>query len=87
MEPKFLTPDTVLTNEEINILKYVVKWGTYGKGGNEPLRMVRLIDCSSEHLVNIIKNLHIFGYCRSRPYFQIIQCILKDRQYEYSLPF
>ena len=87
MELKFLKHDTILTDEEIDTLKYCVKWGTYGKGGNEPLKWVRLIDCSSEHLVNIIKNLHIFGGYHNHPYFQIIQSILKDRQYEYTLSF
>lgn len=87
MDAKFLKPDTVLSDKEIEILKYVVKWGTYGKGGNEPLRMVRLIDCSSENLVNIIENLHLLGGCGNRPYFQIIQSILKDRRYEYTLSF
>ena len=78
----FLQPNTVLTDDEIEKHKYTVKWGTYGKDGNEPLRWVRLIDCSSEHLVNIIINLHIHGYCHNRPYFDIIKTILKNRQYE-----
>jgi hypothetical protein len=83
----FLQPNTVLTDDEIEKYKYTVKWGTYGKGGNEPLRWVRLIDCSSEHLVNIINNLHIHSYCHNRPYFDIIKTILKNRQYEYTLLF
>lgn len=29
-------------------------WGTYGKSGNEPLRWVRLVDCSTEHLEAIL---------------------------------
>lgn len=83
----FLQPNAVLNDAEIEKYKYTVKWGTYGKNGNEPLRWVRLIDCSSEHLVNIIKNLHIHGCCHNHPYFEIIKTILKNRQYEYTLLF
>lgn len=30
-------------------------WGTYGKCGTQPLRYVRLIDCSTEHLLAILR--------------------------------
>jgi hypothetical protein len=68
--------------KEIKKLKYLVKWGTYGKDGKEPFRYVRLIDCSSEHLVKIIENLHITGVCFNPAYVEIIKAILKDRKYD-----
>lgn len=72
-----------LTEEEkFQKMKFRVKWGTYGKGGNEPLRYVRLIDCSSEHLVNIIKNLNSLGCCLNPQYETLIREILKDRKYD-----
>lgn len=54
-------PDLAV-NEHFNIevLDYeVVKafacWGTYGADGKGPLRWVRLVDCNTEHLQNILK--------------------------------
>lgn len=32
-------------------------WGTYGKSGREPLKFVKLFDCETEHLNNILKNM------------------------------
>lgn len=32
-----------------------VLWGTYGKSGKEPLRYVKLCECSTEHLNEILK--------------------------------
>lgn len=74
------------SEQEINEWKYIVKWGTYGKNGDEPLRYVRLIDCSSEHLENIIKNLNIFGFCHNRTYEEIAKAILRDRKHEKEEP-
>lgn len=68
--------------KEIKKLKYLVKWGTYGKDGKEPLHYVRLIDCSSEHLAKIIENLSITGICANPAYVAIIKAILKDREYD-----
>lgn len=68
--------------KEIKHLKYTVTWGTFGKDSKGPLRYVRLIDCSSEHLVEIIENLHITGTCANPAYVEIIKAILKDRKYE-----
>ncbi len=33
-------------------------WGTYGKSGQEPLKWVRLMDCSTEHLEAILRTQH-----------------------------
>jgi hypothetical protein len=33
-------------------------WGTYGKGGKDPLRWVTLGECSIEHLCNILITQH-----------------------------
>ena len=34
---------------------YHAVWGTYGPNGDEPLKYVRLIDCSTDHLRNILR--------------------------------
>lgn len=56
--------------------KRLAEWGTYGKNGNEPLRWVRLIDCSTEHLENILRTQ---PQIRGHIYQRIIKSILNDR--------
>lgn len=52
-------------------------WGTYGKCGTQPLTYVRLIDCSTEHLLAILKQYNITPI-----YPPIIRKILSDRGVE-----
>ena len=35
-----------------------LKWGSYGKNGDQPLKIERLVDLGTEHLVAILKNCH-----------------------------
>lgn len=37
---------------------YQARWGTYGPNGTDPLKYVRLIDCSTDHLTNILRTQH-----------------------------
>ena len=41
---------TVTSDDSHEVIREVVKWGTYGKDGDEPLRYVTIADMSSEHL-------------------------------------
>lgn len=34
-----------------------IQWGTYGKGGNEPLKHILVKDLENSHLVNIISHI------------------------------
>ena len=34
-----------------------LNWGTYGKGGDQPLKYKTLGECESDHLSNIIINI------------------------------
>ena len=38
------------------VIREEVKWGTYGKDGDEPLRYVTIADMSSEHLQACLDN-------------------------------
>lgn len=51
-----------------------VLWGTYGKSGREPLKYVRLIDCSDEHLRNIQRTQNL-----GSAYALVVSSILLDR--------
>lgn len=51
-------------------------WGTYGKDGKGPLRNVRLVDCSSEHLGMILAQIAHNPY---HPYVSYIKQILLSR--------
>ena len=37
-------------------------WGTYGKSGKETLKYVKLFECETENLNNIIKGMSIYDY-------------------------
>jgi hypothetical protein len=83
---RIATYETSLTICYVNSLeeaKQKVVWGTYGKGGVEhcygrcpehQLRWVRLIDCSTEHLLALLK---FFSF--EDDYSKIINSILDDR--------
>lgn len=43
----------------IDIALYNAVWGTVGVSGRDPLKYVRLIDCSTEHLKNILKTEYL----------------------------
>ena len=62
--------------------KFETVWGTYGKDAKEPLRYVRLIDCSTDHLQAILKTQPQLDFITSRgfTYRKIIQAILDDRK-------
>jgi hypothetical protein len=51
-----------------------VLWGTYGKSGREPLKYVKLIDCSDEHLRNIQRTQNL-----GTAYAVVVASILLDR--------
>lgn len=38
-------------------IRYIFRWGTYGRNGDEPLKFLLLKDISDNHLVNIITHL------------------------------
>ncbi len=56
----------------------IAKWGTYGPNGTDPLKYVRLIDCSSEHLVKIRQQT---SQNSNHPYTLYIDVILEQRGY------
>jgi len=64
-----------------NEAKKKALWGTYGKDGvNHPhLTWVRLIDCSTEHLLSILKTQRHIHYVLNCSYQRIIESILMDR--------
>lgn len=52
------------------------EWGTYGPNGDQPLRYVRLVDCSSDHLRNIRLQTSLN---ERHPYTHYIDSILSSR--------
>jgi hypothetical protein len=54
-----VTPDNVWR------MRRVLRWGTYGKSGRGPLKIFRLCECDSEHLLNILSSqVHISDLCK-----------------------
>lgn len=52
-------------------------WGTYGKSGKEPLKWVKLGDCDTEHLQNILRTqAHVYA---PSPVADVIKRILIHR--------
>ena len=75
-EPITPRPKTyTIAVSDFNTAVKLAEWGTYGPNGNQPLQHVRLVDCSTDHLKNILKQVGNYS-----DYGQIIQQILKDRQ-------
>jgi hypothetical protein len=56
-------------------------WGTYGKDGKQPLKYVRLIGCSTEHLQAILRTQKQISPFTTR----VIECILKERDTKIKL--
>jgi hypothetical protein len=57
-----------------------LRWGTYGKSGKCKLRYVRLCDCSTEHLNNIL--IHAKGVVKGTIVEDVIDHILAEREKE-----
>jgi hypothetical protein len=55
-------------------------WGTYGKNGDQPLKVVRLIDCETTHLKQILKTVIDI----TPIYKKVITSILKSRAKKYG---
>jgi len=65
----------ILREQEKNLL-----WGTYGKPVTFPVRWVRLIDCTTEHLKNILKT----QFQLDELYRLVIKNIITDRRKDES---
>ena len=50
--------DFVYTDDPHEKIREMFKWGTYGKGGNEPLQRKKLADLTDEHIEAIIETQH-----------------------------
>lgn len=46
---------TIYDNEPFESSMKKLLWGTYGKSGKDPLKYVKLFECETDHLNNIIK--------------------------------
>lgn len=57
-------------------------WGTYGPTGKDPLKYVRLIDCSTDHLkkIKIQCDLNQVISGIPHPYIKFINKIIKKRR-------
>jgi hypothetical protein len=77
---RFLNSVFMVAVTDIEIAKKVAVWGSNldRDGNRKPLEYVRLIDCSTEHLKNILKNC---AHVRDADYETIILSILEDRKF------
>lgn len=66
----------ILPTDGLKDVKLKLLWGTFGEEGTKPLAYVRLVDCSSDHLLAIMRRMRI-GPC----YQLVIKEILRDRGY------
>ena len=65
----------ILPTDDLHVIKKKLRWGTFGKGGRDPLKIVRLIDCSTEHLEAILATQPL------KPILRVaISAILLDRK-------
>lgn len=45
-------------------LRKYLEWGTYGVEGDQPLKWVALEDMSSDHIINVLKNVNFLAMWR-----------------------
>jgi len=65
----------IYDDEPIESMMKKLLWGTYGKDGNQPLKYVKLFECETDHLHNILKSQRISDYYKS-----VINYILEYRR-------
>ena len=51
----------VYSNDPHNVIRDAFRWGTYGKGGDQPLRWARLSEMSNKHIEAILETQHHIG--------------------------
>ncbi len=61
-------------NDSLEMKKKKLIWGTRGKDGKQPLKWVKLIECETDHLKAILKQV-----TPHQPHTEVIQSILEDR--------
>ena len=62
--------------QDPELVKNLHIWGTYGRDGRSPLRWVKLVDCSTEHLLAILETQpQLTDLTR-----WVIESILRDRK-------
>ena len=74
---KDFEPLFIYENDDFQIKKEKLVWGTYGKNGKNPLKWVKLIDCEDDHLKAILK-IDI-----SDLYKKVINTILEERLFKF----
>ena len=54
---KLLEVSDISKTDDFETIKSKLKWQTRGRTGTENLRWVKLIDCDTDHLENIMYNV------------------------------
>lgn len=65
-----------INEQDIEHIVPYVRWGTFGKDGTSPLKYVRLLECTNDHLEKIMT----YQPCGDL-YKKIISLILEKRNY------
>lgn len=65
----------IYDDEPIESIMKKLLWGTYGKDGNQTLKYVKLFECETDHLHNILKSKILSDY-----YKNVINYILVYRK-------
>lgn len=60
----FVMPKSMVSVLHCSELAKTLNWGTFGPEGKNPLKIVRLIDCSTDHLQKILDTQPIQDYYR-----------------------
>ena len=65
---------SVTTHSSIEEIREAFMWGSYGKNGDEPLKLIKLKDLEDSHLLAIIKSQKRLGQ-------EIISLFVKELQF------
>jgi hypothetical protein len=70
----------VYSDDPIEIVRNYLTWGTYGKDGKDPLKLVLLCNLSNSHIEAILKTqIHMEDWYR--------ECLIKELKYRENLGF
>lgn len=75
-EVRILSPEECPDTDSFEWKRENYLWGTNGVKGDKPTTYVRLVDCNTAHLNNILNNCHHIG----EKTIKIIQSILEERE-------
>lgn len=56
---------TLYDDEPHEVQRQFIDWGTYGKDGNQPFKLVKVAEMEKEHILAVLQNCTVAPYIRN----------------------